>query len=99
MDLDEGTEYAIQSTVPGPAWAIMAWLPWFIRAWNKKEDLLKTSIEKARDRVERHTVEEYQQRCALDNMVAREMSLASKLGRDPDFESRDFRDEVCLDDG
>lgn len=96
MDLDEATEYALQSMMPGPTWKILHYVPWFKRDWDEKETLLKRSIEKARDRIERKSTKEHHQRCALDNMVARELRMASKVGRSPEFHNRAFYDEVCL---
>jgi hypothetical protein len=97
MLLDESTEYALQSMMPKLAWKVLTYVPWWARAWNMKEDLLKRSIEKSRNRIERKTTQEYEQRCALDNMVARELNLAKKAGRSPDFDSRAFYDEVRID--
>jgi hypothetical protein len=94
MMLDESTEYALQSMMPNLAWSSLRWVPWWAKAWKKKEDLLRSSIEKARNRIERKTTQEYQQRCALDNMVSRELGLAQKAGRIPEFHSRAFYDEV-----
>ena len=94
MDLDEATEYALKSMMPGPTWKFMHYVPWFRRDWERKEALLRTSIEKSRDRIERKITAEHHQRCALDNMVARELSMASKAGREPEFHNRAFYDEV-----
>ena len=92
--LDDSTEYALASLMPTVAWKIMAWLPWYSKAWNEKEAMLSRFIEKSRDRIERKTTVEQDHRCALDHIVARELGLATKTRRQPDFASRDFRDEV-----
>ena len=92
--LDDSTEYALASMIPSVAWKVMAWLPWYSNAWKEKEAMLTRLIEKSRDRVERKATKEQAERCALDNIVSRELGIAANASRAPDFASRDFRDEV-----
>jgi hypothetical protein len=75
---------------------------WFLRqtksmktAWKNKEELLARHIDESLARVKGNS-DERAVRCAVDDMVRREIGLAAKEQREPAVHTRVFCDEVRI---
>jgi hypothetical protein len=72
----------------------MSKLPHMRRATAAKETMIATELEKARARFSGEAAEEPVARCAMDDILRRELAAAEKENREPVYNTRTVFDEV-----
>jgi hypothetical protein len=92
LTLTESLEPTIKSPVPRLHHWFLRQMPYMRKARALKECLINGQIEKATKRFAKGDLE---RRCALDDVMHREMTAANKAGRAPVYTTRPISDEVC----
>jgi hypothetical protein len=92
LTLTESLEPTIKSPVPKLHHWFLRQMPYMRKARALKESLINGQIEKATKRFAEGDMEK---RCALDDVMHREMTAAKKADRAPVYNTRPISDEVC----
>jgi hypothetical protein len=92
LTLTESLEPTIKSPVPRLHHWFLRQMPYMRKARALKESLINGQIEKATKRFAEGDIEK---RCALDDVMHREMTAAKKEARAPVYTTRPISDEVC----
>ena len=94
LTLTASLETSLKSPLPGLA-------HWFLRQTSEmkkalaiKDNFIKAEVEKTKERFEGQHENEREARCALDEVLKRELLLSEKENRAPMFHSRAMYDEV-----
>lgn len=99
--LTESLSIPMRSPLPRLAHWLWRQRPSSRRSFALKEQLIETEIAASLQRLfgngghgEAPSLEKGGKRCAMDDMLMRERSLAAKQGRKPDYYSQTIKDEV-----
>lgn len=76
-------------------WPVLMRMPTFVKAKEIRDESIRKQIQAAVERTQTHP-DPSTVRSAVDHMVRREIGLADKEGRSPDFYSTTMFDEVSL---
>jgi hypothetical protein len=94
LTLTESFEVASKSPAPRLTHWALRQLPYMRKAKNAKDDYIISELKKGIQRLE---AGEKAARCALDDMLQRELALAEKECRPPNYINRAMIDEVSTD--
>jgi hypothetical protein len=92
--LADSLETSVQSPFPVLAHWFLRQMPAMRRAHAVRDNLIEKEVAKTLTRLRRRAERDGDVRCALDEMIRREMMLSEKEGRAPIFHSRAMYDEV-----
>ncbi|KAL2072117.1 hypothetical protein VTL71DRAFT_11460 [Oculimacula yallundae] len=88
----------LELTVTSPIPVLLHWcirkLPRWRKAFKTKEHFLRKEVEKTRIRFDGKNEKDMEVRCAMDEIMRRELSTCEKEGREPMFHSRAMYDEI-----
>lgn len=91
-DLGEIIVLGQASPLPWVSHALAMCTPRHLRAWFKRKSIIDTQTRESLKKLARYG--ESAKESALDQVLWREMNMAKKLGRQPDFYASAIRDEV-----
>ncbi|KAJ5373106.1 cytochrome P450 [Penicillium concentricum] len=94
LTLTESLEPVVLSPIPKLTFWFMSQLPYMRRARAAKETMIATELEKAKARFSSGTKEEHVARCAMDDILRRELAAAKKENREPSYNTRTIFDEL-----
>ncbi|KAL2828394.1 cytochrome P450 monooxygenase [Aspergillus cavernicola] len=94
LTLTESLESVMISPLPKFTFWLMSQLPYMRRARAAKETMISTELEKAKVRFSGNTKKDQVARCALDDILHRELAAAEKEGREPVYNTRTIYDEL-----
>lgn len=93
LTLSHSLETSVKSPIPIFAHWVLRQLPYMRRAIKIKDDFIRQEVEKTRQRFSADKSSK-DVRCAMDDIIRREMLLSEKEGREPMLHSRAMYDEV-----
>jgi len=96
LTLTESLELSIKSPVPRTAHWFLRKLPYMRKAHAYKENMIATELDKAKKRFSEGSLEKQVTRCAMDDVLRRELAAAKKEDREPNYKTRAIFDEVSL---
>lgn len=98
FNIMHSVEACIKSPVPALAHWMLRQTSALKKSFRVKDELIQKGIHRAVDRVLKSSKsgKEAQVQCAIDDIVLRELQLADKEKREPEFFSRGISDEVTL---
>lgn len=94
VHLTETLETSVKSPIPVLVHWVIRQLPSYRKATAIKDNFIRDEVEKTRIRFEGRSEKDLDVRCAMDDIMRRELSACEKEGRAPMFHSRAMYDEV-----
>lgn len=91
LTLTESLESVMISPTPKLTFWLISKLPYMRKARAAKETMIATELEKAKARF---SDRKETARCAMDDILRRELISAEKEGREPNYNTRTISDEV-----
>jgi cytochrome P450 len=92
--LTDSLETSIKSPLPVIAHWFLRKMPSMRNAYAVKENFIKEEVERTKNRFMAKEGKDREVRCAMDDILRREMLLSKKEGRVPMFHSRAMYDEI-----
>ncbi|KAL5323528.1 hypothetical protein ACEPPN_008066 [Leptodophora sp. 'Broadleaf-Isolate-01'] len=94
VHLTETLETSVKSPIPVLVHWVIRQLPSYRKATAIKDNFIRDEVEKTRIRFEGRSEKDLDVRCAMDDIMRRELSACEKEGRAPMFHSRAMYDEI-----
>ncbi|KAJ5519301.1 Cytochrome P450 [Penicillium expansum] len=94
LTLTESLKFLAISPIPKLTFWLVSLLPNMRRARAAKETMITTELEKAKTRLSIGAKEEQFARCAIDDILRRELATAEKENREPAYNTRTIFDEL-----
>jgi hypothetical protein len=96
ITLTDSLEISAKLPMPKLMHWLLRWLPYMRKAQAMKEEMIKRELEKGKVRFAQGKKDELVARCAMDDILYRELATAAKENRTPIYDSRMIYDEVSL---
>ncbi|KAJ5774111.1 cytochrome P450 [Penicillium paradoxum] len=94
LTLTESLESIMMSPMPRLAFWLLSKLPYMRKAIAAKESMIATELERAKVRFAGTAKEDQVARCAMDDILRRELVAAEKENREPAYSTRTIFDEL-----
>jgi hypothetical protein len=94
LTLTESLEAAVKSPTPRLTHWFLRCLPYMRKARMAKEEMIANELEKGKTRFTQGRKEDQVARCAMDDILHRELIAAKKESREPVYDTRAIYDEV-----
>lgn len=97
LTLTESVGYMVISPLPKFTFWVLSQLPYMRKAHAAKENMISDALEKAKSRMTSGSQDSDEiPRCALDDILRRELMAAKKEEREPVYKTRAIYDEVSF---